>query len=92
MAGSARAPRHRFEGTLEDLRREELDAVGYADRLCHGEIGAGLNDYDAIFSTLSAAGFNGWISIEDGVDGIDQMHRSVTFRREKIAVHWPNVG
>ena len=29
------------EGTLEDLRREEGGATGYAKRLSHGEIGKG---------------------------------------------------
>ena len=76
------------EGTLEDLWKEELDSVGYAERLHHGEIGQGMNDYDAIFSTLKSAGFNGWISIEDGVDGFDQLERSVSFLRNKIAQHW----
>src|SRR5215207_9751907 len=42
--------------------------TGYASILRHGVIGRGLNDYDAIFSTLARAGFRGWISIEDGDD------------------------
>lgn len=79
--------RYLIEGTIEDLRREE-DSVGYAKRLRHGEIGKGLNDYDAIFSELSGVGFNGWISIEDGIDGMDQLERSVAFLRQKIAKHW----
>jgi sugar phosphate isomerase/epimerase len=77
------------EGTIEDLRREENGAVGYARRLRHGEIGRGLNDYDAIFRELKGRGFHGWISIEDGVDGIDQLERSVAFLKRKIAEHWP---
>jgi sugar phosphate isomerase/epimerase len=81
--------RYLAEGTLEDLRREE-DSVGYASRLRHGVIGRGLNDYDAIFSELKSVGFNGWISIEDGVDGMDQLRESVAFLREKIARHWPD--
>jgi sugar phosphate isomerase/epimerase len=80
--------RYLSEGTMEDLRREE-DVVGYAARLRHGEIGKGMNDYDAILSTLKPAGFDGWISIEDGVDGVDQLRRSVTCLRDKIARHWP---
>jgi sugar phosphate isomerase/epimerase len=80
--------RYLSEGTIEDLRREE-DSVGYAKRLRHGEIGKGLNDYDAIFSELAGVGFDGWISIEDGVDGMDQLERSVAFLRQKIARHWP---
>ena len=80
--------RYLSEGTLEDLRQEEMGAEGYAKRLSHGEIGKGLNDYDAIFSELRNAGFNGWISIEDGVDGFDQLERSVSFLRSKIALYW----
>ncbi len=81
--------RYLAEGTLEDLRREEGGATGYAKRLRHGEIGKGLNDYDAIFTELKRVGFDGWISIEDGVDGIEQLQRSVTFLRRKIAAYWP---
>lgn len=80
--------RYLAEGTIEDLRKEE-DSVGYASRLRHGEIGQGMNDYDAIFSMLKGEGFDGWISIEDGVDGFDQLERSVAFLRGKIAEHWP---
>jgi sugar phosphate isomerase/epimerase len=75
-------------GTLEDLRREEGGSVGYAQRLRHGEIGKGMNDYDAIFSELASVGFDGWISIEDGVDGMDQLRESVAFLRGKMAEHW----
>ena len=80
--------RYLAEGTLEDLRKEE-DSIGYAARLRHGEIGKGLNDYDAIFTCLSRVGFDGWISIEDGVDGIEQLQRSALFLKEKMAKHWP---
>lgn len=76
------------EGTIEDLRREEGGAAGYAKRLSHGEIGKGLNDYDAIFSELKDKNFDGWISIEDGVDGMDQLERSVTFVRRKMAEYF----
>jgi sugar phosphate isomerase/epimerase len=76
--------RYLKEGTLEDLRNEEGGAVGYAKRLSHGEIGKGLNDYDAIFTLLKKEKFNGWISIEDGVDGIEQLERSVLFLRKKM--------
>ena len=80
--------RYLKEGTLEDLRREEGGATGYARRLSHGEIGKGLNDYDAIFSELKSKGFDGWISIEDGVDGMDQLRRSVSFLRKKMKHYW----
>ena len=81
--------RYLAEGTIEDLRQEEGGALGYAKRLRHGEIGKGLNDYDAIFTELKRVGFDGWISIEDGVEGMDQLERSVAFLRKKIAQYWP---
>jgi sugar phosphate isomerase/epimerase len=81
--------RYLAEGTLEDLRREEGGVHGYAKRLRHGEIGKGLNDYDAIFSELKSQGFHGWISIEDGVDGMEQLQRSVDYLNQKLSQHWP---
>ncbi|MBP9223249.1 MAG: TIM barrel protein [Verrucomicrobiales bacterium] len=80
--------RYLAEGTIEDLRKEEGGAIGYAKRLRHGEIGKGLNDYDAIFSELKSKKFDGWISIEDGVDGMEQLSRSVSFLKRKIAEYW----
>ena len=82
--------RYLKEGTIEDLRKEEAGAAGYAKRLSHGEIGKGLNDYDAIFTELKRVGFNSWISIEDGVDGMDQLERSVSFLRKKMEYYWPD--
>jgi sugar phosphate isomerase/epimerase len=82
--------RYLIEGALEDLRREESGVTGYAKRLRHGEIGKGLNDYDAIFTELKRVGFDGWISIEDGVDGMDQLARSVAFLRKKVVEYWPD--
>jgi sugar phosphate isomerase/epimerase len=81
--------RYLIEGTLEDLRREESGSAGYVKRLRHGEIGKGLNDYDAIFKELKRVGFDGWISIEDGVEGIEQLARSAEFLRKKIKQYWP---
>ncbi len=80
--------RYLTEGTIEDLRKEEGGSLGYAKRLSHGEIGKGLNDYDAIFKELSRVGFDGWISIEDGVDGMKQLERSIAFLRKKIKEYW----
>ncbi|MDP1812422.1 MAG: sugar phosphate isomerase/epimerase family protein [Sediminibacterium sp.] len=81
--------RYLKEGTIDDLRKEEGGAEGYAKRLSHGEIGKGLNDYEAIFTELKRVHFNGWISIEDGVDGMDQLERSVAFLRKKMQQYWP---
>jgi sugar phosphate isomerase/epimerase len=79
--------RYLKSGTIEDLRKEE-DSVGYANRLSHGVIGRGMNDYDKIFSTLHSVGFTSWISIEDGMDGIDDLRESVHFLRGKIDHHF----
>jgi sugar phosphate isomerase/epimerase len=79
--------RYLKHGTLADLRKEE-SSVGYASRLSHGVIGRGMNDYDKIFSTLASVGFNSWISIEDGVDGMDELRESVHFLRAKIDQHF----
>jgi sugar phosphate isomerase/epimerase len=84
--------RYLKEGTLDDLRREEGGAEGYARRLSHGEIGKGLNDYDAIFTELKRVDFDNWISIEDGVEGMDQLARSVAFLRNKLMLFWPQVN
>ncbi len=69
--------------TLDDLRKQE-DSVGYASILRHGEIGTGLNDYSAIFRTLRAGTFTGWISIEDGMNGLDEIRRSADFLRTTL--------
>ena len=79
--------RYLKSGTLEDLRREE-DTIGYASRLAHGIIGQGLNDYDKIFSALNSVGFSSWISIEDGLNGMEEMRDSVRFLKAKIDLHF----
>jgi len=82
--------RYLANGTIEDLRRAEGGTTGYVSFFKHGVIGKGLNDYDAIFKTLKDVGFDSWISIEDGVDGMEQMHESADFLREKIKKYWPS--
>jgi sugar phosphate isomerase/epimerase len=79
--------RYLTSGTIEDLRKEE-NSVGYASRLSHGVIGKGMNDYDKIFSTLSSVGSNSWVSIEDGLGGMDELRESVRFLRTKIDQHF----
>lgn len=79
--------RYLIEGTIEDLRKEE-NSLGYASRLSHGVIGKGLNDYDEIFSQLKEVGFDSWISIEDGVNGMEELQESVAFLRAKMAQYW----
>ncbi len=66
--------------TLEELRKVE-DAVGYASMLSHGVIGQGLNDYPRIFRILHEVGYQGWISIEDGLNGVEEIRTSAQFLR-----------
>ena len=79
--------RYLISGTLEDLKQQD-GSMGYARNLKHGVIGKGLNDYDTIFSTLKQQGFDSWISIEDGENGMDELRESVKFLRGKIAQHF----
>lgn len=73
--------------TLDDLKSGD-GSLGYASALRHGETGKGLNDYDAIFRLLAEVGFDGWISVEAGMDGLDEIARSVAFLRGKRAQHF----
>ncbi len=73
--------------TLDDLRQAD-GTLGYSDKLRHGETGKGLNDYDAIFRILSGVGFGGWISVEDGMNGLDELRRSVEFLKRKCAEYY----
>jgi sugar phosphate isomerase/epimerase len=66
----------------EELRNYTME--GYSAALAHGVIGRGLNDYDAIFRELRSVRFDGWISIEDGVNGIEDLKESVHFLRGKM--------
>src|SRR5262245_13321856 len=61
--------------------------------LRHGVIGRGLNDYDRIFGTLARAGWDGWVSIEDGdgatvEEGLANLRESAAFLRGKLARHF----
>jgi sugar phosphate isomerase/epimerase len=73
--------------TLDDLRTGD-GATGYAAALKHSETGQGMNDYDAIFRILAGAGFDGWISIEDGMNGLDEIARSAEFLKRKRAEYF----
>jgi len=64
--------------TLDDLRQSD-GTMGYSPSLKHGVTGKGLNDYDTIFQILRDAGYNGWVSIEDGMNGMDEMQESIDF-------------
>lgn len=77
-------------GTLADLRKLERDPMhGYAASIRHGVIGRGLNDYDAIFTILKGAGFDGWVSIEDGMNGMEELRLSAEFLRARMSRYFP---
>lgn len=81
--------RYLAEGaTLDDLRQTD-GTIGYSPNLRHGVTGKGLNDYDLIFSILANAGYKGWISIEDGMNGMDEMQESLKFLRRMSAKYFP---
>lgn len=67
--------------SLADLRSSD-GTLGYSPALQHGVIGQGLNDYPRIFSTLVEHGYDGWISIEDGVNGMPDLIASVEYLRD----------
>ena len=67
--------------TLADLKQAD-GTIGYSASLKHGVTGKGLNDYDAIFKILAEHKYRGWISIEDGMNGMDEMAESLAFLRK----------
>ena len=73
--------------TLDDIIRRD-GSKGYSDLMAHGVIGKGINDYDTIFRTLRSVGFDGWVSIEDGMNGMEELKESVRFLREKFRLYW----
>jgi len=75
--------RYLAEGaTLEGLLQSD-GTIGYSPDLKHGVTGRGLNDYDAIFEILANHGYRGWISIEDGMNGMGEMRESLEFLAAK---------
>jgi sugar phosphate isomerase/epimerase len=71
--------RYLAEGTTLDELRQRDGTLGYSPNLRHGVVGQGLNDYKQIFSILAAAGYTGWASIEDGMNGMEEMKQSIEF-------------
>jgi sugar phosphate isomerase/epimerase len=80
--------RYLVPGTTLDEIRAADGTVGYPDKLRHGETGKGLNDYDAIFRILAGVNFSGWISVEDGMNGLDELRRSVEFLKRKRSEYY----
>jgi sugar phosphate isomerase/epimerase len=74
--------------TLEELHQSD-GTIGYSPNLRHGVTGKGLNDYPAIFRILADHHYKGWISIEDGVNGMEEMAESLAFLRRMCAEYFP---
>lgn len=75
------------EGTIDDLRQSD-GTLGYSPNLKHGVVGKGLNDYPAIFKLLAKNQYAGWISIEDGMNGMEEMAASLAFLRRMVDEHF----
>jgi len=73
--------------TLADLRETD-GTIGYFSKLKHGVTGKGLNDYDRIFTILKSANYQGWISIEDGMNGMGEMKESIDFLKQMRAQYF----
>lgn len=74
--------------SLDDLRQAD-GTIGYSPNLRHGVTGKGLNDYDSIFRILSEHRYRGWISIEDGMNGMQEMADSLAFLRKMCERYFP---
>lgn len=68
--------------SLDELRQAD-GTLGYSPNLCHGVVGKGLNDYDRIFAILARVRYQGWVSIEDGMSGMEEMRESIEFLKRK---------
>ena len=77
--------------TLDDLRDSD-GAIGYSPALQHGVTGQGLNDFDQIFAILSDVGYDGWVSIEDGMNGMDEMRQSLEFLQQMRDKYFPSTA
>jgi sugar phosphate isomerase/epimerase len=69
--------------TIEDLRQTD-GTLGYSPDLRHGVVGKGLNNYPAIFKIIAKNKYSGWISIEDGMNGMPEMAESLAFLRRMV--------
>jgi sugar phosphate isomerase/epimerase len=74
--------------SLDELRQAD-GTLGYSPKLKHGVTGCGLNDYHAIFRILAAHHYRGWISIEDGMNGMKEMAASLAFLRAMAQQYFP---
>ncbi len=83
--------RYLAEGTSLDELRQSDGTLGYSANLKHGVTGKGLNDYDTIFRILAEHNYRGWVSIEDGMNGMDEMAQSLAFLRQMSERYFPSL-
>ena len=81
--------RYLADGATLDSLRQTDGTLGYSPNLRHGVTGKGLNDYDAIFRILAEHNYRGWVSIEDGMNGMEEMAESLAFLRRITAKYFP---
>ncbi len=81
--------RYLVPGTSLEALRQSDGTLGYSPNLLHGVTGKGLNDYDRIFQILARENYRGWISIEDGMNGMEEMAESLVFLRRMSAKYFP---
>jgi sugar phosphate isomerase/epimerase len=76
--------------SIEDLRQSD-GTLGYSPNLRHGVTGKGLNDYHTIFHLLAEHNYEGWVSIEDGMNGMEEMSESLAFLRTMSAIYFSGI-
>jgi len=81
--------RYLAEGTTLDELRTADGTLGYSPNLRHGVTGKGLNNYNTIFKILAGQGYSGWVSIEDGMNGMGEMAESLAFLRQMSRIYFP---
>lgn len=81
--------RYLVEGASLDELRQSDGTLGYSPNLKHGVTGKGLNNYDTIFRILAENNYRGWVSIEDGMNGMEEMAESLAFLRRITAKYFP---
>lgn len=74
---------------IEELRQAD-GTLGYPASLKHGVTGKGTNDYDRIFSILKSVNYSGWVSIEDGMNGMEEMGESIDFLKRMRSRYFPD--
>ncbi len=73
--------------SIADMRQAD-GTLGYPAGLKHGVTGRGANDYDAIFRILKGVNYSGWVSIEDGMNGMEEMKDSIDFLKRMRAKYF----